>query len=347
MTPDDGTAAGTSSAHLGEDEVFALARLTGAAVGSGEERLIAGRLPGQVGHLLGCGSCQVRVSAVRKLTSAARAADQTRIGPMAVPAFDALLAGRLLPHSAGIDPAVPTQAAAVPPPAGIAVPAAPQSPLAGRRPDLRTAAGLAAGIVWRQARLVPRSLSVLVCCGLALAVLAARAVPDPHWGEALFVAVVVLTVAVSALCTCGWTHDPRRELMFALPVSPAAVLTARLVLVLAVDLALAVAATVTLTLTGGTAAVGVLVGAWLGPSLLAAAICVVVAVWLSSWAGGLAGIVAWGVGSVATLPRASSAGPGLAGRLWSTSAVTLGAALLLLAVAVRLTANAERNLDGT
>ncbi len=359
MMPVDDSAGRLSSAHLGEEEVLAVARAAEPLPAPGAAGLTVDRLPRQSAHLSTCGSCQARVLAARRLTTAARAADLAGIGSIVVPSFESLLAGRLSPRRAGVDSAMPTRgesrapgqvpaSVVAPPLAGIMGAAGLRSvPSARQRPALRVAAALAVGIVWRQARLIPRSLAALVCCGLALAVLAARAVPDPDWGQALFVSAVVLTVAVSALCTCVWTHDPRRELMFALPVSPAVVLAARLVVVLAADLALALTASVALTLAGGTAMVGALVSAWLGPSLLAAGICVVVAVWLSPWAGGLAGIAAWGVGSVATLPRTSSTAGGLAGQLWSTSTVTLGTAVLLLAVAVRLTANAERNLDGT
>jgi hypothetical protein len=215
--------------HLYEDDVAAAAR------GSlhGARRL----------HLARCASCQTRVAAHTALVAAARTADRVLTGPVLVPDFDTLLA-RL--------------------PAG-AVPRPDEAPAV---PAIRRPWRLAVALVARQATLLPRSLAALSLGLIAVATALALTTPAESSAVRLFSLVVNLAVLAGTLGTCTPRRDPRRELTFALPISPATVFLARITLVLAVDVGAALVASAALGLVGRPGSTSQLVMAWGGPAQL-------------------------------------------------------------------------------
>src|SRR5690606_36128877 len=178
-------------------------------------RLAGGRGPGGLdgaarGHLDGCPECAPRVAGTARLGAVLRAAEP-EAGP---PSFDALIAPAL---------AAERSAPAAPAPA----------------PSARASLRLVAGLVLRQARLVPRMLWPLSAVGFAVLLAAALKAPSPGLGALFLGPGATLVVTVGALAACEPRRDPRMELMRTMRVPPVAVWLSRLALVLGADLAAA------------------------------------------------------------------------------------------------------------
>lgn len=284
-----------------------------------EQIVVAARaksLPaGWANHLAACQSCQDEVTVWRVLTPAARDADRHLTGPVAVPAFDDLLGG-ILPQSAE------RHSRAVRP-----------DPVRTLLRVLRTAFGVVAA----QVRLLPRALGPLMLAGLGVALVAAVKVPDRAWATQLFGTLVTLVMLIGVVAACLPSRDPRRELLYSLPVSPGTVFLARLTLVLAVSFAAASVASVFAGMIVARPTAADLMVAWLGPSLLSAAIAVVVSVASSAWLGTLSAAFVWLLGSVSSLPdlQRQDAGVGaVISRIWTTDVWTVGVSLILLSAGV-------------
>jgi hypothetical protein len=191
-------------------------------------------------------------------------------------------------------------------------------------------------LVLRQLRLMPRVLLPLSVGGLAAAVVIALVTPDRALAERYFAAGVVLVALLGSVATCTRRADPRTELLYALPISPVTVFTARLVLVLAVDLLLALAASVVVHVAGVGAGIFDVVSGWLGQSLLASAIAVAGAVRFSSGVGAAAAVAVLCTGFLTTLSRGGLAERvgAVATQVWGTTPWTAAAALALFVLAV-------------
>ncbi|SDC53906.1 hypothetical protein [Actinokineospora iranica] len=259
-------------------------------------------------HVVECASCSLRLAAWRRIARAT-AAPTTAV---TAPAFDTLI------------PRLPPQAAA---PARIA---------AAPRRGLGRSSRLAAWIVLRQARIMPRSLAPLSLLGLVLATVIGLATQDPVLAKHYFGAVVVLVVLLGACATTTRRGDARSDLLCSLPISPATVFACRVVLVLCVDLALALSASVLVHVWGNVAPLTELVGGWLGQALLASAIAVACSVWRSPPVGAVAAATTWFVCSLTTLPGgelAERAGTAV-GRVWGTTPWGLALSVVLVVAAV-------------
>ncbi|SCK48498.1 hypothetical protein [Streptomyces sp. WMMB 322] len=228
-------------------------------------------------HLAVCTDCRTRMAAWQNIGSAVRAeADELAVAP---PSFDALLA----PALAG---AAPSRSAAA-----VAVPA--ERPH-GRGMSWRTAWQL----TLRQAALMPRVWAPLSAAGFVGAALTASARVQDGFGVRLFGGVVVLLVILGALMAASPRRDPRRELLFTLPVPPAAVFLARLTVVLFADVAMAMICSALVDGPGWWP----VVTSWLGESLLAASLALALAVRFAPVTGAAAGAALWLLG-VAAGPR--------------------------------------------
>lgn len=280
--------------HITDDVLATLAR-SDRDGGSGPE------------HLAGCVDCRTRMAVWQNIGSAVRAeADERAVTP---PSFDALLG----PALAGA--AVPSrrQAAAT-------VPAA--------KPDRRDMSWRTAWqLTLRQAALMPRVWAPLSAAGFVGAALIASARVQDGFGVRLFGAVVVLLVILGALMVASPRRDPRRELLFTLPVPPAAVFLARLTVVLFADVAMAMICSALVDGPGWWP----VVTSWLGESLLAASLALALAVRFAPAAGAAAGGALWLLGVVGG-PRGlfSTPADALLNALLSTTPWTLLLALALL-----------------
>ncbi|MFF9345840.1 hypothetical protein [Streptomyces sp. NPDC014734] len=314
-------------------------------------------------HLGQCGDCRRRLAVWQDITCAVRAEAEEET--VSVPSFDALLGTDLptatapvgessrpsglpaAPHSGrnaaarkrfarrayvdGREDAVGAHAPPEPASRPEPVPGvgSPPAPAAGtvRAPGLarpwRTAWQLAA----RQFVLMPRMWAPLSAMGLVVAALVASARMQERPGMRLFGAVVVLSVLLGALLVASPRRDPRRELLFTLPVSPAAVFLARLATVLCVDLALAMICSALVRGPGW----WTVVASWLGESLLAASLALALSVRFSPTVGAAAGGTLWFLGVVAG-PHGLLTTPfdALLDALLSTTPWTLAAATVLL-----------------
>lgn len=256
-------------------------------------------------HLERCTDCRTRMAVWQNIGSAVRAeAEEQAATP---PSFDALLA----PALAG----APSRSEAP-----RAVPA--QQPV-GRGMSWRTAWQL----TLRQAALMPRIWAPLSAVGLVGAALLASARVQDGFGVRLFGAVVVLLVILGALMVASPRRDPRRELLFTLPVAPAAVFLARLTVVLFADVAMAMLCSALVEGPGWWP----VVTSWLGEALLAASLALALAVRFAPAAGAAAGGALWLLGVVAG-PRGvfSTPADALLNALLSTTPWTLLLALVLL-----------------
>ncbi|MFB7912974.1 hypothetical protein [Streptomyces sp. NPDC056061] len=341
------------SDHLTDDVLACLAR-------SGAVDQHRGR------HLDACADCRRRLAVWQDITCAVRAEAEEEA--VSVPSFDALL-GALPTAAAPVggtarlsglpdEPRSGRKAAArrrpvgrppvdgregvagvraVPEPASRPGPAAgtacSPAPVAGTVPapafarPWRTAWQLAA----RQLVLMPRMWAPLSAVCLVVAALVASARVQERPGLRLFGAAVVLSVLIGALLVASPRRDPRRELLFTLPVSPAAVFLARLATVLCVDLALAMGCSALVRGPGW----WTVVASWLGESLLAASLALALSVRFSPPVGAAAGGVLWFLGVVGG-PHGLLTTPvdALLDALLSTTPWTLAAAAVLLAWAV-------------
>ncbi|MFI9625605.1 hypothetical protein [Streptomyces sp. NPDC052042] len=277
-------------------------------------------------HLSECSDCRENLAVWQNITAAVRAeAEAGKATP--VPSFDDLLG--VLPAAAppaGAD--VPFSAVPTVPRAGRA-PSALRKRFAGRRtgtepepaaysaapadtpaaidasvPATGGSGGRASGFArpWRtawqlalhQMVLMPRLWAPLSAIGLVAAALISSTQVQERLGTRLFGAVVVLSVLLGALIVASPRRDPRRELLFTLPVSPTAVFLARLATVLCVDLALAMVCSALVRGPGWWA----VVASWLGESLLAASLALALSVRFSPPVGAAAGGTLWFLGVV-------------------------------------------------
>ncbi|MDT0301348.1 hypothetical protein [Streptomonospora wellingtoniae] len=304
--------------HLDDERILAAARSESMRPGAGT---------GAAQHLADCSYCRRRVAAAAALRDAVGAVEAEEVpgpGP-AVPSFDEVV--------------LPALRRSTRPERELAAGAAPSGPASWR---------LTAALVLRQARLVPHALWPLTALGFAvLLVLAWRSGPYPGL---LLGPGVTLLVTMGVLAVCEPRRDPRRELLYAMPVPPVAVWLARLALVVGVDLIAAAALSAALArLPGGGADAAGLVAVWLGPALLTAALAVFGSVWQSPMAGAVLGGCGWLTGVAAAaghLLPAPGALLGAAATVWTTNAGTLAAALLLVAAAAVLVTRPGRALRG-
>lgn len=257
------------------------------------------------GHLGACTACRLRWESWRRLTAATRQAAAALAPPDRMPpAFDALLLA--------IDPVT-------------------------ERPGPAPSWRITVILVLRQIRLMPRLLMPLSVVGLAAAVAIALVTPGTALASRYFAAAVVLVVLLGSLATCTRRADPRTELLCALPISPVAVFTARLVLVLATDLLFALTGSAVVHAAGvGTGVVDV-VTSWLGQSLLASAIAVLGAVRYTTGVGAAAAVATWYLGSFTTFSSGGFAEHvgAVAAQIWGTTPWTAAVALALFVLAVR------------
>ncbi|GAA3137937.1 hypothetical protein GCM10010466_31060 [Planomonospora alba] len=274
-------------------------------------------------HLDDCSDCRRRLALWRDVASVMRteAAEQAA----ALPPFDLLLGPALAGAEAGTRPSAAFSA--------VAATAASGRARRANRP-WRTAWQLVTG----QAVLMPRSWIPLSAAGFAGATLLAHV--QERFGLRLFGAVAVLVVLFGALTAASPRRDPRRELLFTLPISPTVVFLGRMTVVLCADVVLAMICS---TLVDGPGWWGV-VSSWLGEALLAASLALALSVRIAPAAGAAAGGALWVLGVVSG-PEGLFATPvdGLLGMLTSTTPWTLVLAAALLGWA----AGAMRSLTGT
>ncbi|QPP06106.1 hypothetical protein G4Z16_06530 [Streptomyces bathyalis] len=280
--------------HITDDVLATLAR-SDRDGGSGAE------------HLAGCTDCRTRMAVWQNIGSAVRAeADERAVTP---PSFDALLG--------------PALAGATVPSRGQAAATVPAPKADGRDMSWRTAWQL----TLRQAALMPRLWAPLSAAGFVGAALVASARVQDGFGVRLFGAVAVLLVILGALMVASPRRDPRRELLFTLPVPPAAVFLARLTVVLFADVAMAMICSALVDGPGWWP----VVTSWLGESLLAASLALALAVRFAPAAGAAAGGALWLLGVVGG-PQGlfSTPADALLNALLSTTPWTLLLALALL-----------------
>ncbi|MFB8273973.1 hypothetical protein [Nocardia colli] len=271
-----------------------------------DDQLIGEQAPGARAHLSTCAECQARAEGWRNTAAAARQVSAELAGEFRTPSFDALLG-----DVAGMPWAAPAEVA---------------------RPGWRESLALTAALARIQLRLLPRALIPLSVLGFAGCVLLALRMPHSGSTTAVFGLAVTLVFQLGTLAICLPNTDPRLELFAALPIPPTVVFACRLVLVLAADTALALLASLP---AGATQGFSALVAGWLGPALLASGVGVACAVWRSPQVGSIAGALVWLLGVAAS----SDSGPAhrigaFVEPLWSTSAVTLALAAVLLGLAV-------------
>ncbi|MFW5417301.1 hypothetical protein J0910_11875 [Nocardiopsis sp. CNT-189] len=297
--------------HLNEEQI----RLAGGR-GSGDLET------GARGHLNGCPECAARVAGTARLGAVLRA-DGPEPRP---PSFDALIAPALAAERSARGPAA--------------------APGLSARASLR----LVAGLVARQARMVPRLLWPLSAVGFAVLLAAALKAPSPGLGALFLGPGATLLVTVGALAACEPRRDPRMELMRTMRVPPVAVWLSRLALVLGADLAVAGAVSLAAGLMhGGPGDAAVLVASWLGPALLGSALAVFGSVWRSPVVGAVLGASSWLLSTLAAGAGPATRGPlgpltDTIGPVWSTGPVSLLLAAALLAWAARLVAREDRAL---
>ncbi|MBE6478619.1 MAG: hypothetical protein E7Z97_11245 [Propionibacteriaceae bacterium] len=147
-------------------------------------------------------------------------------------------------------------------------------------------------LVLAQARVASWLIVPAALVSAALAVLAARwlgaaqgssAVTSGFAALILAGAVVTMTMAVS--------RRAADSVSAATPVGPAAVLFARVTMVLIVDCLAGGAASWLATVSGSVAAFGPLVMTWLAPMVLVTGLTTLLAVWAAPWVGALVGFV--------------------------------------------------------
>ncbi|MFG2141120.1 hypothetical protein [Streptomyces sp. NPDC048650] len=248
--------------HLADD---ALARLSHpGAVPTQQQR-----------HLDDCPDCRTRMAVWQGIGEAARtdAVEQT----VAVPSFDVLMGPALAPTDR-----------TAPAPQAVAPPRPAPTPTRGFAEPWRLAGLLAL----RQARLLPRIWAPLSAFGIVGAAALASTFTQERLALRVFGGAVVLLMLIGALLVASPRRDPRRELLFTLPVPPAAVFLARLTVVLSLDVALALASSALVDGPGWRT----VVASWLGQSLLAASLALALSVRFAPAVGATAGGALWTLG---------------------------------------------------
>ncbi|MET9431095.1 hypothetical protein [Streptomyces sp. NPDC003036] len=295
-------------------------------------------------HMAHCPDCRTRLAiwqdigaAVRITETPAEAATHAEAA-LTPPPFDTLLGPALadLTRPAGTTDLNGLTEAPAQPQAKHQPPGRPQVRTPGVARPWRTAWQLAV----TQATLMPSLWAPLSAAGfVGAALLASAHVPD-RFAVRLFGAVAVLLVMFGALMVASPGRDPRRELLFTLPVPPAAVFLARLTVVLAVDVALAMACSALIDGPGWWP----VVSSWLGEALLAASLALALAVRHSPAVGAASGATLWMLG-VFGGPQGILATPfdGLLDVLLSTTPWTL----LMAAALLTWAATAMRSFGAT
>lgn len=260
-------------------------------------------------HLSHCVDCRDRATGWQQVAVAAREMSAELTGEFRTPSFDSLLG-----DAVGLPWAAPAEVA---------------------RPDLRAALRLTAALTRIQLRLLPRSVVVLTVLGFACCVLLALLTTRSGSPPTVFGLAITLVFQLGTLAACLPRTDPRLELFSVLPIPPAVVFACRLVVVLAADTVLALLSSLLASELGGAANLSAMIAGWLGPAMFASAVGVVCAVWRSPAVGALAGAAVWLLGAAAS----AEGGPvhrigELIEPLWTTSAVTLVLAGILLAAAM-------------
>ncbi|MFG1796519.1 hypothetical protein [Nocardia sp. NPDC049149] len=260
-------------------------------------------------HLEHCADCQARAAGWQNVAVAAERFSVDTVGAFRTPSFDDLLG-----DAVGMPWAAPTP-----------VP----------KPSLSSSLLLAASLALAQRKLLPRLLLPLTVFGFIGGILLAVSTTRSGSPPTIFGLVVTLVFQLGTLAACTPRTDPRLELFATMPIRPSVVFASRLLMVLAADTVLALVTSMVASELGGTADFTDMVAGWLGPALLASAVGVVCAVWRSIAVGAVAGGVVWLLGAAG----ASSAGPAhrigaIIQPLWSTSALTVAIAALLLVVAI-------------
>ncbi|MEV7441335.1 hypothetical protein AB0O22_09320 [Streptomyces sp. NPDC091204] len=263
-------------------------------------------------HVSQCPDCRTRLHTWQVLGEALRT-DAVNVAP---PSFDVLLGPALLAGGEGrraVHPAGPRQEALV-------------TSRSGRLP-FRPAFVLQ--LFAQQMTLMPVRWAALNAAGFLTAALLASTHVQISLGARFFGAVTVLLMLFGALLVASPRRDPRRELLFTLPVSPTAVFLTRLTLVLGIDLLLAVGCS---ALVGGPGWWPVVSG-WLGHALLATSLALALSVRFGPAAGATAGGVLWLFGAVRG--AFSTPADAVVDVIASTTPWTLLAAAALLGWAVR------------
>ena len=278
-------------------------------------------------HLYTCALCEKRVLGTERLASVLREEESDP----SVPSFDTFIAPHLTPQRAP-EP-VPAPA---PEPEPVPVPAP--------RITVGRAARLALAVTWGQLRLVPSVLSSAVVAGFAVLALALVLIPSRPV-EPCVEAVTVGLVTIAGLVACDPRCDPRREAFHAMLVPPLAVWFARLVLVLGAVLALAVAVSALAGAVPGGRPFPELVGSWLPPALLGAALTVFGTVWRSPAVGLALGGVSWAMAlAVLRWNTATTVFGAVAAPLWADLTASVTVAALVFAGAAWLVARPGRNV---
>jgi len=259
------------------------------------------------GHLDACPACWARLATWSALRAASVTASDELTGAVRAPSFDALL-GPVLASPGHLEIASP-----------------------GLEGSCRSLLGLAAA----QLRLIPRLLVPFTLVALAAAVVIAVMVRSPENARDIFGAAVSVTLLTGALSACARRTEPRNELLAVLPMGPVTVFAIRLGLVLSGGALLGIAASVAVVLAGGEPTLPQLVAGWFGQALLASACGVLGTVWRSPALGGGAALTIWGIGSLGSLSSGVVAEHlgSVVDSAWATTAPTIAAAVVLLAIA--------------
>ncbi len=258
-------------------------------------------------HLERCEDCRNRAAFTARLATTLREAE-SRDAP-AVPSFDALIAPQLTPSTEPV-----------------------RLPQVSPGQALR----LTVAVTLRQARLVPRLLWWLTVGGFAVVAVALTLLPQSGGAVSYLGPVTVALVTMGAVAVCDPTHDPRQESMHAMLVPPVVVWLCRLVLVLGALLLLATAVSVLAAAAPASGQqAGAVIGGWLAPALLGAALTTFGAVWRSPAVGLAFGAVSWAMSVVAL--RDDLFGTAVA-VVWTHNGVALPLAVAALAAATWLVA---------
>jgi len=205
------------------------------------------------------------------------------------------------------------------------------TPSAGKFPVMRSALRHAAALLAGQLPLVQRRLWLASALVMALGGgLAAAGTRDAAGVVLAFIAPVVAAAGLAVIYSPR--VDPHLEVALASPTSPRTVLLARLTLVFGYDLVLGLATSAALSWTGAAGQVWTIVSAWLGPMSLLSAVSLAVAVWRGPNVAMATAMTLWAAGLCTTLPTVHLAGilRSVSETLWSTNAVTLGGAALIV-----------------
>ncbi len=154
-----------------------------------------------------------------------------------------------------------------------------------------------------------------------------------------------LVAAIGVALVYGPENDSGLEVALATPTSPRIVLLARLTLVFGYNLMLALAGSAVLTLAGEASSLWMVVTQWLGPMVLLSALSLTLSLWIGPTPALTTALVCWTIRVAAgqrgevlvKIPAAD-----LVRFLWSTSAVSLALAVVLLATTLITFPRAER-----